>query len=169
MGVLLSLMADTGELCFLPLHGGYDRKCLASEISKFPDAKSTISRLLAYFGLEFEPFTKRTWEEYTLEQWMDPSFNPEGEWSSQTVEYKAQRWREHQTKIESAYQDPAIFLTVLRPFIHALESHPEMYEVLGIEDRYFTSGGFVYHLKHLQHEFEFAQRRGITRIRLQIG
>jgi len=169
MGVLLRVRSDTGEDCPISYDGRADPKLFCWAMSAYPDPQSEVARLLSFFHLDLEPFQHRTGEEYSLEQWLSPFFKPMGDWDDHSQEEKIQAWHVHQAEIEEAYLDPAAFLSALNPFIVALATRPTVYEEIGFTNPYFTEGGFLYHLQDLKREFEWAQSRGIKRVRLVIA
>lgn len=169
MGVLLSMVTDTGEEPPFDYSSCDDPKVFCRVISDCYFPGSPITQLLAHLGLEFEPFAEFSGEEYSLESFLSPSIGMSGDWHELTNEQKQQVWVEHKHEIEAAYRAPAVFLAALNPLIDSLAARPAVYQAVGITDSYFTTGCFLQHLQDLKHQFDWAQQRGITRVRLMIA
>ncbi len=169
MGVLLHLVTDTGEDPPIAFNTQADPKEFCRKVIEYPYKDSEIRLLLDHFNLELEPLTRLSGEEFTLERWMSPYTKISGDWNDWTDERKLEAWNEHKAAIEASYQDPGDLIDAISPFVVGLEKNPAVYEIVGIEDSYFTEGSFLLHLTDLKRQAEWAQSQGFKKVRLLVA
>lgn len=164
MGTILGISTDIDKDCPFWFSRTDSKSLLRHLDSCISYSSGDLHRLLEHFGLSIEPLKKFSGEEYTLEGWMRlslPGF--EGDRQRQKL-----GWYEHKAQIEACYQDPSILIATLAPIIEALDRHPNVFDELSIQDGYFIDGFFRQDLADLKVMFEWAQKEGIKRVRLEV-
>ena len=170
MGVLMSLVTDSGEDVPIAYSSQADPKEFCRHVTKFANNDdSEIRVLLNQFNLDLEPLTRLSGEEFTLEAWMSPLNKITGDWDEWTKDMKLDAWNQHKAQIDASYQAPEYLIAAIGVFVESLEANPDVYKTVGIEDLYFINGSFLLHLKDLRLMAEWARDRGFDKVRLLVS
>jgi len=170
VGVLLSLITDTGEEPPIAYSPQVDPKEFCWQVTKFSNRPDSEIRLLVdHFDLDLEPLAKLSGEEFTLDAWMSPHVKITGDWDQWTDEMKLEAWQKHKGQIDASYQDPQDLVIAIAQLAQALEDNPDIYKALGIEDQYFLNGTFLLHLKDLGRKAEWTRNHGYKKVRLLVS